>query len=143
MNVWIEQWHLTVPDLANADEKLAPGFRSPLSKDPLSAVTGRGSGGQLEPSRSRSSTRRILPEMVLGSSSTNSISRGYLYGALTRLQWSCNSSTSAYEPAWPGARITNALTIWPRSGSGLPTTAASATATCSTRADSTSNGPMR
>ena len=29
-------------------------------------------------SRSRSSTRRILPEMVLGSSSVNSISRGYL-----------------------------------------------------------------
>jgi hypothetical protein len=39
MNVWIEQWYLTIPDLANADEKLAPGFGSPLSKDPLSAVT--------------------------------------------------------------------------------------------------------
>jgi hypothetical protein len=37
-------------------------------------------------SRSRSSTRRILPEMVLGSSSTNSTSRGYLNGAVTRLQ---------------------------------------------------------
>ena len=30
-----------------------------------------------------------------------------------------------------------------RSGSGLATTADSATAGCSTRADSTSNGPMR
>jgi hypothetical protein len=29
-------------------------------------------------SRSRSSTRRILPEMVLGRSAVNSISRGYL-----------------------------------------------------------------
>jgi hypothetical protein len=31
-------------------------------------------------SRSRSSTRRILPLIVFGSSVTNSISRGYLYG---------------------------------------------------------------
>ena len=33
-------------------------------------------------SRSRSSARRILPEWVLGSSATNSIARGYLYGAV-------------------------------------------------------------
>jgi hypothetical protein len=32
----------------------------------------------------RSSTRRILPLRVFGGSSTNSISRGYLYGAVTR-----------------------------------------------------------
>ena len=33
----------------------------------------------------RSSVRRILPEMVFGRSVTNSISRGYLYGAVTCL----------------------------------------------------------
>ena len=43
----------------------------------------------------RSSTRRIFPERVLGSSAMNSISRGYLYGAVTRLQCSCSSRTSA------------------------------------------------
>src|SRR5271165_2337807 len=46
-------------------------------------------------SRSRSSTRRILPEIVLGSSVTNSISRGYLYGAVKFLQCSCSSTASA------------------------------------------------
>src|SRR5271165_1233651 len=46
-------------------------------------------------SRSRKSTRRILPEIVLGSSVTNSISRGYLYGAVKFLQCSCSSTASA------------------------------------------------
>src|SRR5581483_10038855 len=43
----------------------------------------------------------------------------------------------------PGRRTTNAFTIWPRSGWGLPTTALSATAGCSRSALSTSNGPIR
>lgn len=34
-------------------------------------------------SRSRNSTRRIFPEVVFGRSSTNSILRGYLYGAVS------------------------------------------------------------
>ena len=37
-------------------------------------------------SAARNSTRRILPDRVFGRSATNSISRGYLYGAVTRLQ---------------------------------------------------------
>jgi hypothetical protein len=39
MNEWIEQWYLNVPCWANVNEKLLPGVRFPLSKDPLSAVT--------------------------------------------------------------------------------------------------------
>ena len=45
------------------------------------------------------------------------------------------------EPSTPGRSTTNALTIWPRSGSGLPITALSATPACSSSALSTSNGP--
>ncbi len=45
------------------------------------------------------------------------------------------------EPSRPGRSTTNALTICPRSASGLPTTALSATAACSSSALSTSNGP--
>lgn len=55
---------------------------------------------------SLSSTRRILPEIVFGSVSTNSISRGYLYGAVTFLTCSCNSLASSGEAAYPGARMT-------------------------------------
>ena len=43
----------------------------------------------------------------------------------------------------PGRRTTNAFTISPRSGSGLPIAALSATAACSSNALSTSKGPMR
>jgi hypothetical protein len=39
MNEWIEQWYLTDPDRGNVKEKLWLGFRFPLLKDPLSAVT--------------------------------------------------------------------------------------------------------
>src|SRR5581483_6105382 len=94
-------------------------------------------------SRLRSSTRRIFPLRVFGSASTNSISRGYLYGAVTRLQCSCSSPTSVSARSYPVRRTTNAFTIWPRSGSGFPTTALSATAGCSSSALSTSNGPIR
>ncbi|MNC06492.1 hypothetical protein D3C75_540050 [compost metagenome] len=38
-------------------------------------------------SSSRRSTRRTLPEMVLGSSSINSTRRGYLYGAVSDFTW--------------------------------------------------------
>src|SRR6202011_5076687 len=91
----------------------------------------------------RSSTPRIFPERVLGSSATNSTARGYLYGAVTRLQCSCSSFTSASLGSKPGRRTTNALTMLPRSASGEPTTADSITAGCSSSALSTSNGPMR
>src|SRR5262249_11375719 len=46
-------------------------------------------------SRSRSSTRRILPLTVLGRPATNSMARGYLYGAVTRFTCSCRARTSS------------------------------------------------
>ena len=55
-------------------------------------------------SRSRSSRRRSLPLAVLGSSATNSIRRGYLYGAVTRLTCSCSSRASASDGPCAGAQ---------------------------------------
>ena len=48
---------------------------------------------------SRISTRRILPLIVLGRTVTNSMIRGYLYGAVTFLTCSCSSSFRA-SPGW-------------------------------------------
>src|SRR5688572_3907189 len=62
-------------------------------------------------SRSRSSTRRILPDTVFGRLSTNSTARGYLYGAVTRFTWSWSSFASASLAACPARSTTNALTI--------------------------------
>ena len=67
---------------------VAPGFPG-LPDDPPPPIVGLRRAAPEGPvpagaqpprcsSRSRSSTRRILPEMVLGSSTVNSISRGYL-----------------------------------------------------------------
>src|SRR5262249_23564872 len=92
---------------------------------------------------SRSSTRRILPLTVLGRPATNSMARGYLYGAVTRFTCSCSARVSSSPGAWPGRRTTNAFTISPRTGSGLATTADSSTAGCSRSALSTSKGPIR
>src|SRR5262245_6990278 len=91
----------------------------------------------------RSSTRRIFPLTVLGSSVTKEISRGYLYGAVVRFTCSWSSVASASEPATLALRTTKALMRWPSFSSGTPTTADSATAGCSRSADSTSNGPTR
>jgi hypothetical protein len=46
-------------------------------------------------SRCLISTLRIFPLMVFGSSSTNSIIRGYLYGAVTSFTWFCISTFRA------------------------------------------------
>jgi len=58
----------------------------------LSSLFCQDSGGDDEAgrphSRARSSFRRILPEIVFGSSATNSMRRGYLYGAVTDFTWS-------------------------------------------------------
>ena len=59
---------------------------------------------------------------------TNSISRGYLKGAMVAFTWSCSALTMARRPAWPGLSTQKALTIMPRSSSGLPITPHSATA---------------
>ena len=80
---------------------------------------------------------------VFGRSSTNSIRRGYLYGAVTRFTWSWSSATSRSDPCTPGFRTMKALTTSPRSGSGEATAAHSSTPGCSCNALSTSNGPMR
>ena len=73
----------------------------------------------------------------------NSIWRGYLYGAVRALQWSCISDFSFSEGSWSGPSTMNALTMLPRSSSGAGTTALSTTAGCSMRMLSISNGPMR
>src|SRR5215467_6442047 len=86
------------------------------------ALDGRGNGGLLDGDCSpaqrfcRSSTRRIFPLTVLGS-----------------------SVTKASELATLALRTTKALMRWPSFSSGTPTTADSATAGCSRSADSTSN----
>ena len=67
---------------------------------------------------SRSSARRIFPLAVFGSSSTNSMARGYLYGAVIALTCSCSSVARASSASCPGRRTTNALTICPRSAWG-------------------------
>ena len=45
----------------------------------------------------RISARLILPPTVLGSSSTYSMMRGYLYGAVIFLTWTCSSLVSSGE----------------------------------------------
>src|SRR5215210_6612875 len=75
----------------------------------------------------RSSRLRILPVTVFGSSSTNSIERGYLYADIRSLQ---NAMSSSADADSPGRRLTKAFTVSPRYSSGTPTTAASRTAGC-------------
>src|SRR3989441_6170733 len=88
----------------------------------------------------RSLKRWILPVAVLGSSPTNSIHRGYLYGAILSLTNAFSSSPSAAEAAAASLRTTNAWGLMRRSLSSLPTTAASSTAGCLIRGASTSTG---
>src|SRR5690348_6351586 len=99
--------------------EIAPGdhFRRGTPNDLASEVKIVQGCGHL---RLRSSTRRILPLMVFGSSSTNSISRGYLYGAVTCLQWFCNSQRKSSLPTKSFLRMTKAFTIMPRAESALP-----------------------
>src|SRR5204862_3328928 len=87
-------------------------------------------------SRLRSSLRCTLPVVVIGSASMNSISRGYSYGARRPRTCCWISSMSVCDGAWPGCSTMNAFTISPRVASGLPITAAFATASCFTRHDS-------
>src|SRR5882724_6013827 len=93
--------------------------------------------------RPRSRNRWILPVSVFGSWSRNSISRGYWCRPTWVFTTSTISASSPPRAGRPGLRTTYAFTICPRSASGLPTTAASATAGCFRIALSTSKGPIR
>src|SRR5581483_8756647 len=80
-----------------------------------------------------------FPMAFRGSSSTNTTSRGRLCGASRRPAWATSSASPA---AGPSRRTTHATTRSPRSASGRPRTAASATAGCSSSALSTSPAPI-
>src|SRR5262245_16836710 len=86
--------------------------------------------------------RCSFPVSVRGSVSTNSIARGYLYGAITFLTCSCNDFFVSAFFSLPGFSTTNALTTVPRSASGAPITPHSATAACESSALSTSGPAM-
>src|SRR5713101_5783177 len=77
---------------------------------------------------SRSNLFRILPEPPFGSSvSENSMLRGTLKLASDRRQYAISSSAVS---VFPGLRTTQAFTISPHFGSGIPKTATSRTAGC-------------
>src|SRR6266446_7722136 len=82
--------------------------------------------------RAQAASRRtllsILPEPLFGSSvSENSMLRGTLKLASDRRQYAINSSAVR---VFPGLRTTQAFTISPHFGSGIPKTATSRTAGC-------------
>ncbi len=85
----------------------------------------------------------IFPLRVLGRSSRNSISRGATAGPRRFRAWPRRSRRRSSLVSWPAFSATNAFTTSPTVGSGIPITAASATAGCSRSALSTSKGPMR
>src|SRR5437016_9572156 len=75
---------------------------------------------------SRRTLLRILPDPLFGSSvSENSMLRGTLNLASDRRQYAINSSAVRF---FPGLRTTQAFTISPHFGSGIPKTATSRTA---------------
>jgi hypothetical protein len=80
--------------------------------------------------------------MVLGSSETNSTTRGYLYGAIEDLANSCSSAALAASAAAPSRSTTYACTTMPRPGSGAPMTATSSTSGWPSSASSTSGPAM-
>src|SRR4029077_17448545 len=86
---------------------------------------------------SRRGRRRIVPESVCGSLSTNSTTCGHLKRAIDRLQ---NSMISSSVAVVPGFSTTTALTASPVYGCGMPTTAASAIFGWRYSASSTSRG---
>ena len=88
----------------------------------------------------RISTLRTLPLMVLGIVSTNSTTRGYLYGAVSFLVKFWISFLSSSVGSKPALRMMVAFTSWPLTGSGTPVTAHSSTPGCSMRALSISKG---
>src|SRR5690606_25229886 len=94
-------------------------------------------------SRARRRRRMILPERVRGRLSRKTISRGATAGPSRLRAWPRNSRSSASSGANPAFSVTKALTTSPAVSSGMPITAASATAGCSISTLSTSKGPIR
>src|SRR5512138_1351769 len=94
-------------------------------------------------SRALSRRRMILPLRVRGSVPEKAISLGATAAPSRLRAWPRISLFSFSSGRKPAFRETKALTTSPTTGSGLPITPASATAGCSIRALSTSNGPMR
>src|SRR3546814_19969333 len=58
----------------------------------------------------RSANRCNLPVSVRGRLSTKAMARGYLYGAIVALTWSCSVLTMASSPEKPGLSTTKGLT---------------------------------
>src|SRR5579859_2892512 len=104
--------------------------------------TSWGAGRTRSSASCRSRYRWVFPLIVLGSSVTNSTTRGYLYGAIEALTKSCSSTALAASPAAASRNTTNACTIMPRSSCGAPTTATSSTSGWPSRASSTSGPAM-
>ena len=93
-------------------------------------------------SSSRKSRRLTLPVVVVGSSWINSISRRYSWADSHVRTYSASSRASAGVGRTPSRSCTKALTTSPRTASGLPTAAATATAECPAKQSSISPGPM-
>ena len=91
----------------------------------------------------RSTARWTFPDSVRGSAERNTTRRGYRWAASRVFTRVCSCSTSKSDGAAVAVSTTNAVMASPRSGSGVPTTADSATAGCAASACSTSNGPTR
>src|SRR5207244_13032086 len=90
--------------------------------------------------RSRSLNRWIFPAAFFGSSGTNSIQRGYLYGVIRPFTNALSSSASSALGVRSFLSSTNARGFTRSSLSFAPTTPHSSTAGCSMSAASTSAG---
>ena len=87
--------------------------------------------------------RSTLPVAVIGRLSANCTNRGYSCAASCTFTKSWISRASASLAANPGRSTIHALIASVRIGSGMPTTADSATAGCLSSVCSISDGPMR
>src|SRR6185369_4517948 len=91
-------------------------------------------------SSSRSLKRWILPVAVRGSASRASIQRGNFHGPALSFTWCLSVSSSPSSALKPLRSTMKAFGLMSPSASSLPMTAASSTASCDTRAASTSKG---
>ena len=98
------------------------------------SVTGKAHTVEISPSESSSPARifrrirrMILPDRVLGKSSTMKTALGAANGPMDLRTWVMRSFRTWSLDSLPSLRATNALTAWPVSSSLVPTTAASAT----------------